>query len=287
MMTGFEQQPARPQDPVASPHFHHWQACNGEIVSFFYRTHDGFMLRFRNRADFTITLEDRRVSCTPSLDVSQSIISALYFNQVVPLLASYDGDLVLHASAAVSHYGALAFLGASGRGKSTLAAGFARAGYPFLTDDGLWLEQVCEGYLAKPNRPGVRLWADSETAVLGRCTTQVPGDCFEKRYLAVGPTLPFQNRACSLHLIYVLGEGLSDRTTIKQLAPSEAIPQLIRHAFLLDFDDRPRHRAHFERLVQLAETVDCFTLDYPRQYVALPEVITAVLKHAAVKEDDR
>ena len=162
-MAGFEQQSARPQATLTSKPYHQWETPDGDIVSMFYRVPGGYMLRFPNRADFTIAIEDWTVSCVPVPNVLQEVLSSLYFNQVMPLLDSCDGALVLHASAVSGDGVALAFLGPSGRGKSTLAAGFARHGHPFLTDDGLWLEQEGPFYFARPNRPNFRLWRSCKT----------------------------------------------------------------------------------------------------------------------------
>lgn len=279
-MTGFEQQSARPQEQLASTSYHQWETPDGNIVSLFYRIPGGYVLRFPNRADFTITGQNRNVSCVPVPDVSQEVVSSLYFNQVMPLLDSSDGALVLHASAVSDNGVAFAFLGPSGRGKSTLAAGFARAGHPFLTDDGLWLEQNGQDYAAIPNRPGFRLWPDSENAIFANDATELPIDWCVKSHISSSTALPFQENPLPLKAMYVLGAGLSEHVVFECLKPTAALTELFKYAFILDIDDRPRLKAHFDRLAQLAEAIPCFGLDYPRRYEALPEVIAAVLEHS-------
>jgi hypothetical protein len=71
-----------------------------------------------------------------------------------------------HASG-VEIRGHRGFLGEAGRGKSTLAAAFARRGYRILTDDCLHLSPSAGGYRVRPWSSGIRLWQDSIEAVWG------------------------------------------------------------------------------------------------------------------------
>jgi hypothetical protein len=277
----FEELPARPQSDLLRNPFHQWTAPNGDLVAMFYRLPEGYLLRFPGRADFILAAPDRSISCIPTPQASRNALLALYQNQVSPLLRSLNGALVLHGSAASGPPGALAFLGQSGRGKSTLAAAFARAGHPFLTDDGVWLERASDGFLVAPRSPGIRLWPDSELAVLDIAAHDRPGIWAEKSHLAPGPALPHRDEPQRLRSIYLLGEGQGSGIVLEPLASAAALVELIKHAFILDVEDRAAHLAHFERLAGLAETVPCFALDFPRRYEELPSVVEAILAHAA------
>ena len=65
--------------------------------------------------------------------------------------------------------------------------------------------------------------------------------------------------------------------TSRKLNAAEALAQLIQHAFILDVEDRARLKAHFGRLGELAASVPCYALDYPRDYQHLPKVIEMVI----------
>jgi hypothetical protein len=69
----------------------------------------------------------------------------------------------------------VAFLGESGRGKSTLAASFATEGTRFLTDDGLLLEWVGGHCMIVPSHPSIRLWEDSQEALISDMRHSRPG----------------------------------------------------------------------------------------------------------------
>lgn len=281
-MIHFTQQAAREQAPLADSPFHHWQTENGEVVALFYRVPDGYLLRFPGRGDFNVETHTRAVACIPVPNVSHQMITAVYQNQVLPLLLSNDGALILHASTVSIGEVAVGFLGKSGRGKSTLAAAFARAGYPFLSDDGLSLEPIGATYMAKPHRPHVRLWDDSNVAVLDGCESDAASEWLEKTFIESGPALPFETRTLPLAALCFLDDGRGDAVIERQMEPAQALLELIRHSFILNVDDPAHIQTQFDQLSKLANAVPCFTLDYPRRYAALPRVIEKVIELAQI-----
>ena len=280
MIAPFEQRVAQPQGSLPSVPYDRWPDANGNDALLLCRVPSGFLLRFPDRADFSIAIETSKVSCTPVPGASPQMITALYLNQVVPLMMNHAGTLVLHAAAVNDRGRALAFAGPSGRGKSTLAASFAKAGYPFLTDDGLMLEPAGAGFRARPSHASVRLWLDSESALFNPALADDGDEQVEKSRLISGPGLPHQQDPIPLDVLYFLGDADSDTIAFDRLTPQAGLSCLIQHAFLLDVDDRARVRAHFGRLADLSEVVPMFTLNYPRQYSRLHEVIDRVLDHS-------
>ena len=109
----------------------------------------------------------------------------------------------------------------------------------------------------------------------------------EKRLVEACPSLPFHAAAMPLRALYFIGSGKAVATDIDALGPTRAMAELINHSFLLDVTEPERLSQHFHDVGELAETVPCYTLDYPRDYAALPQVIAAVLKHAGLKVEDR
>jgi hypothetical protein len=93
-------------------------------------------MRFPQLPDFLVAADAGTVSCFPVPDVPKGTMQHLYFNQVLPLRLSKRGKLVFHTTAVEMGAGAVAFVGESGRGKSTLAASFATSGHRVLTDEG-------------------------------------------------------------------------------------------------------------------------------------------------------
>jgi hypothetical protein len=81
------------------------------------------------------------------------------------VILSQRGRFVLHASAVSMNGRAVAFTGPSGRGKSTLVAALARAGYPLIADDMTVIDLDGQRPVVKPGFPRVKLWPDSAEAL--------------------------------------------------------------------------------------------------------------------------
>ena len=280
MTLRFEELPARELADLPIEPYDKWRTLDGDVAAQFYRTSAGYLLRFAESADFTIDFARQVVTCSPAPDMPDEHIADLYFNQVLPLLMGHDGDPVIHASGVAIDGIAVGFIGPTGRGKSTLAASFARAGHPFLTDDGLILDPAGHGYMVRPRRPILRLCADSEAAILEK-NAPLPDVVLWKERHHASAEMPFHDTAVPLGKLYVLREPSGCATAkITALSPVDALSALIGHSFILDVDDRTRVRALLDRLGDIAERVGCFALDYPRDYAALPGVLDAIIGHA-------
>jgi hypothetical protein len=249
----------------------------------FYRTGQGYLLRFPDLADYEIASEGYTVTCAPALNVPEATTSHVYLNQILPLILSRQGKIVMHGSAVAGGGLAFGFLGTSGQGKSTLAASFALNGCPFLTDDGLVLEPEGPAYLAMPSYPSLRLWQDSEEALLpGNAQKCSPVHYSQKSRFVASSMLNYCDQPKPLKALYVLGDENSAEVAIRPLDPTCALFTLLYHSYILDICDRPSISAHFNRLARLANEVACFELNFPRRYETLPRTVEAIRAHAGV-----
>ncbi len=271
---------AVPQSPLPAP-FHAWDLPDGSPWTEFHRDDGGYLLRFPGLADFRLSADAERVSCAPAPGTTDAVVQHLYLNQVLPLALSKQGRLVFHASAVEVDGGAVAFVGVSGRGKSTLAAGFAIEGYRFLTDDGLVVEPAVGGHVALPSHPSIRLWQDSEEALIAPGTPVAPPLSYtsKSRFLA-GDRLAFCDDPRTLRRVYFLGDGRPRDVAFRRLSGSEAMIEWVRHSFLLDVEEKPRLASHFDQVAALANEPIHYALDYPRRYDDLARVRAAIVAHA-------
>lgn len=262
-----------------------WLAPDDEVAAEFYRLDNQcFLVRFPDQVDYEIDLAARRVRGFPAPDVRREALSSLYRNSILPIIGNHTGGLNLHGSAVATQHGALAFMGISRRGKTTLAGAFAAAGYAFLTEDTLCLERRSTGadhvdYMVQPMRPVLRLFNDSASHLLGDQLALEKSD--EKAELDAGNMLPFAKEPVALRHIFMLGAGDTDSITLAPVGPADGLLELIAQAFMLDVEDKHRLKAHFGRVAGLANTVACHTLDYPRRYEQLPDVIAQVTAYVA------
>lgn len=239
-----------------------------------------FHLRFPGLADFEIQGEGEAVVAVPVPGLDPETVEHLYLNQVLPLALNLQGAPVFHGSAAAwSEQGAIAFLGASGRGKSTLATFLTAHGASLFSDDALVLSLDSGPCLLHPSHPSVRLWQDSLDALGGEILpagktiaynskVRIPADEQHIR-MAAGPA--------PLMRAYFLGDGQVDAVQVRPIAGHAAALRWIQHAFVLDIRDPATMRRNLQHAAYLANLGISYELDYPRSYAALPEVRRALL----------
>ncbi len=271
--------PACHQDELADPPFDSWTSPAGMPIAHFHRRGDTILLRFPDTADFTIRPGCDQVACHPAPEADPAAIDTLFHNSIRPLLINHSGGLALHGSACATPHGAVAFVGLSRRGKTTLAGACAKEGNPFLTEDLIELKRSGDSYEVVPQRPVLRVFGD--TADYLRRSRQGDAAATRKVALAANDALPFAAEPSRLGAIFVLGPGEATGPLLSPMQPRQALAEIMQHAFVLDIEDKARVKAHFERLSDLAEKVPFVALDYPRDYAALPDVASAVVDHAA------
>ncbi len=262
----------------------HWRLPDGREWLLWAREGSRYRLRFPSLADFEMTANGREVLCYPSHDVPESTVRHLFLDQVLPLALSHRGKLVLHASAVANQEGAIAFAGVSGTGKSTLGTSFCRQGFSLLADDGLVLEEDERGLLAVPGYPGVRLWEDTVSWLLGE-GRQLPPVAHYTEKVRVG-TADTQFHFCSepalLRRVYLLSEPASTRrdddVAIHPLPAQEGFMELVRHSYRLDLQDPERLRDEFVRLARVIAAPLFYRLEFPRKLELLPQVRAAILR---------
>jgi hypothetical protein len=104
------------------------------------RTHDGYVARLPWIADFFIDANLRHVVCHRVAGGRDGVISVIFPGTITAFLLAMSGRCVLHGSAVDISGHAVAFVGVSGQGKSTMAAIFCAAGATLVTDDVLPLD---------------------------------------------------------------------------------------------------------------------------------------------------
>lgn len=276
-MLELETHPARVQPAVASAPYDRWVTPEGEVKAEFHRQPEGFLVRFPDEADFAIDLVRRRAAGWPAPETTPDHFDSLFRHGVLPMVGNHLGGLFLHGSAVVIDGRAVAFLGLSRSGKTTLAGMLAKSGYPFLTEDVIELVPSGDAYLLKPQHSKLRLFVDSAAYLLGHEFAEADLDDDDKHSVAGGDDLPFSDVAAPLARLYLLGRDHDAPLAIQALEGPAALTQLLPHAFVLDVEDKPRLKGHFCRIAELSERIGCYALDYPRQYGELPAVMTAIL----------
>jgi len=273
----YEAVPARAQAARDSAPFHRFVFPDGTVWTEFYRVGLGYLLRFPGLADFEVSGDGSVVTAYPAETTDNVTMEHLYINQVVPLALSRQGRPSFHASVVTVPGGAVAFLGKTGMGKSTLAASFALENGEFLTDDSLLVEETEEGCLARPSHASLRLWEDSVDALVGdRLRLAAAISYSTKARLLAGDALSHHGEALPLLAAFLLEwEGVS-QVAVRTLEGADRQIAWVGNSFLLDIEDRSLLAEHFDWTHRIAAAVPTFALDYPRDYGMLPDVRDAI-----------
>ena len=242
--------------------FHRWSTpANGVWLSLGVRGED-YLLRFPDLGDFLISRDAKESRCRPLPGTPASTLRHLFLDQVIPLILSRRELLVLHASAVLTPHGAIAFVGKSGQGKSTLAACFGQIGCPLISDDYLVLRKTGQAWAAIPSYPGVRLWPEASDGVFSILpeTTEI-AHYTKKRRVSDPALVPFAGdhipcAACTSSTAMVRWSSRDRQFALSD--PREAFMKLVACAFNLDIRDKSLLRNQFDAIGHLRTRLPCF-----------------------------
>ncbi|HZQ07905.1 MAG TPA: hypothetical protein VFD70_15075 [Anaerolineae bacterium] len=171
-----------------------------------------------------------RLTIDPAPDVDGDELRLTILGPALAMLLHQRGLLVLHASAVESQGRAIAFLGGSGWGKSTLAAALYTHGLELLADDLVPIAFGRDGVPRTfPGFPQLKLYPDAARAAQVNPDT-LPRLLPHSDKRAHRLHTHFANPAIPIGCLYILDEG--DELAIAPLTPAEALIELVRHSFL-------------------------------------------------------
>jgi hypothetical protein len=188
------------------------------------------------------------------------------------------GVTCLHASSIAVGDGAVAFVGAAGAGKSTLAAAFARRGNSVLTDDVAPLDENRDGFYVRPAYPRIRLWPESVGLLFGAADA-LPRitPTWEKCFLSlVDGNYRFAREPLRLRTVYLIGNRIDGGPRLEPVAKRDALIALVRDTYGTRFLDRDRRAAEFGVLGRLVDRVPIrrlFTGTDPSMISRLAELV--------------
>jgi len=189
--------------------------------------------------------------------------------------------LPLHGSSIEVDGEGVIFVGPSSIGKSTLAGGFHKRGYPLLADD------VCAvtaknggGPHIIPGFPKLKLWADAlkklEKDKKGLDRVRLDQE-FEKYFV------PFDNADNSpvpVRSVFVLNKTNTDKFEVVPLERGDKIDPIINNTY------RPRFleglggkKEHFKQCAAVAAKADVIRITRPRKGFRLDELMDLVERH--------
>lgn len=194
-----------------------------------------FRLVYSDETTFTVDRSGSRIEGRWSEPMTLEDTATYLLGPVFGFVLRLRGFTCLHASAVAIDGQAVVLLGASGAGKSTAAAWFARNGYAVLSDDVVALARCGNHYLVQPGYPRLRLWASSVEALFGKSDVlPLLTPNWDKYYLDLSEgEYRFAGKALPLAAIYALQERSADGNAplLAEMAPREALITLVTHSY--------------------------------------------------------
>jgi hypothetical protein len=248
------------------------------------------LLRFSGLADFLVDPERLRVHCLPVPALPRPTLRHLLLDQVLPRLVGQTGRLVLHASAVALPAGAMVFVGRSGWGKSTLAAGFEPPARPFVDDSVLLIPGDSGGVRAVASYPGSRLWPDAVEALFPEHAGGQAFACYSSKrrvdFPAGQAALP---ASLPLRALFLLNDPVAAPAAdivIEPVAGAATLMELLRRCFLLDPGDPVVARRLWQTSGDLLRTgVPVAKLAYPRSHPDRARLCERLLEHVKCRVD--
>lgn len=240
----------------------------------------GWYLRWSNLLECLLSADARRIAYRPLPGGAAAAIETYLLGHVLSYVLLQHGEEPLHATAIVAGGRAVALMGDSGYGKSTLAAEFLRAGHRLLTDDLLVVRRDGAGFSAFPGPPRLKLFPEIARPLLGeRVSGAAMNALTNKLVIPLARAGDPPAAPVSLAAMYVLvppGARPARGVTLRRLSPRRAFVELSRATFNAMNVDRARLERQFALATALACTVPVKTLSFPRELAWLPDVRGAI-----------
>ncbi len=238
---------------------------------------DTIVLEWRAVGRFTIR-PDHSVKVEPARDAAAALVREFLQGPVAAVRLRQRGLLVLHGSAVTLNGRAVVLCGASGWGKSTLAAALHRRGHPVLADDYAAIRVGVRRPTLYTGPPLLKLWPDS-AQVLGLDAAALPRvhPLADKRRVRTRRSPGA--RSVRLGQVVILAPG--SLCKLAPLDPSEALIELLRHSYGARTLAALHPADHFARCAALVRTVPIMRLGAPRSLAQLPRLARLLEEHQA------
>lgn len=247
-----------------------WYNREGTPVVYGYTRDGDRWISLPDIAAFKIPPPGGTVRAVALSGASDGLVEYLFHKRVLPLALQATGAEVLHASGVATPAGAVAFCGASGVGKSTLAYALARRGYPALADDALAVE-VDDGAVRALRLP-FTIELEPESTAFFSANGGVSALAAPIRDHQGGDPVP-------LVALFTVDRTPTEDPggfTVTRLRSAAAFHALLAEAYCFSRGDDERWRAMLQRYMTVAARVPVYRLRYTRDFARLPDLLDAI-----------
>lgn len=243
----------------------------------FFKTQENRLwLNTQGIAQFLIE-QGNHITVDPKTTADEQSIRLYLLGSCIGAILQQRQQLVLHANAVVIGEQSVVFAGASGNGKSTLAAAFHQKGYRTLTDDVCVIneqQQVIPGY------PQIKLWEDSAnklnimTSELRRIRLQV------HKYALPLTGDQFHQEACPVAAVYFLHTHHEEYIKFEQITGTDCLQPLQNHSYRFPFvKGMGLRKPHLVQCSKLVQQANFWHLHRPKHGFQLEKLMLELEQH--------
>ncbi|HMO74788.1 MAG TPA: hypothetical protein PKD48_05540 [Sphingopyxis sp.] len=251
------------------------------------RSTDGRWYRIRydyrgHVADFSIRRDGREITVHAGEGEADSEVCNLIEGPILGRAMRLAGLPCLHATALAADGKAVALMGTSGAGKSSLAWALVQQGCRLVTDDMVGLSPGPQGLFVQPGRARLRMWPDvaERLGVEGAIAGPLFPTAAEMGKIGIRDPAAAQDKPVRLHAIYRVlpRDPMLTAPAIAEMPASERLAELAANLHGVIPPAREERQRELTLLARVAASVPVYSLTLPDDLQALP-AITAQLRH--------
>jgi hypothetical protein len=187
----------------------------------------------------------------------------------------------LHATCVTVGGSAIAFIGDTGFGKSTLAGAFLVAGHQLVTDDMLVLTESAREFFVRPAVPRIKLYREPAEYFWGKDVKGEPMNPYTSKIVIPLQAGQFHNKDVRLAALYLLSatreSALKEQLSVKRLSKSDAFLEICKATFNPYVPNSARSERQFGFASELAAALPVSRLSFGHGLNLLDRVRHAIL----------
>ena len=242
-------------------------------------------VRWPGLFEFLVSPDGRTIACHPLERSRPESFETYLLGQVLSCALVRQHHEPLHATSVVVNGGAVAFLGVSGQGKSTLAAAFLGAGYRLLTDDLLLIRDIGGILCGFPGPPRIKLFPEVAQRFLPAEALLAPMNPESNKQIIALPSSAAYAAPVPIHALFVLDGMDEGRLNITSLTRASSCVALLGSTFNKRLVDADRLRRQFAAATAWTAKIPVKRLRYGWSMDFVDDVVRAIVSDVIVARE--
>jgi hypothetical protein len=261
-----------------------WRENDGTVCAYGYVASGLHWMYFPGLGSYRFSSHSNEVIAFAQPSTHSDWIWDTYYRSVLPIALQVVGKEALHASGIQTEKGTIAFCATSESGKSTIAYGLSRRGYPLWADDAVVFEISDRVVSTIPLPFRIRL-RPASAHYFGRSQTDARSPTKDD-FISQVEVKPVRLAAiCLLERRYA-----SEPVEFQRILPIRAFPAVLSHAYCFSLLDIERKRRMMHAYLALVREVPVCTVRFSGGIEKLPQILDGIeqeIIHASLATQEK